>query len=416
MKPSRVAILFDSHTPYLAFRVNALQEALKLSGLTDRIELHVILIAADWASYGWGAEDLQQKYGVPVHVLSKEFYGLGFRSFLHPALPRVLAKLLTLYYRLRPKITLVGGYDRPTSLFCRLLSYPLLAKVGVMHDSRFNDAESYSKNIWLELAKSFAVRSYSFFMCSGRECADYTRFLAGARKPVYTEAWNIVDNEGIARAADDASHDEELLGRLGLKAGEPYYFCPARFVAKKNLPFVIAAHSDYARSSQDQNSPPSTLVLCGQGPDKALVQQAISHHSNPGAVKICDWLPYELIPRACRLSSAVVLASHYDQWGMTVNETLSSGTPVLVSNRCGAHELVQNDINGFTFSPTDKAHLSALFLNLHRTPQCVDRLRAACRGSMARFSIRQFIQQYLQMFRDNGLLAHEAGKSIPACD
>lgn len=26
-------------------------------------------------------------------------------------------------------------------------------RVGVLHDSRFNDAESYAKNLWLEFAK-----------------------------------------------------------------------------------------------------------------------------------------------------------------------------------------------------------------------------------------------------------------------
>lgn len=405
MKPHRVAILFDSHTPYLAFRVNALQGALAARGLLDQIELHVILIAADWSSYGWSAQDLQDKYLVPVHVLSREFYGLGFRSFLHPGLPKVMAKLTALYYRLRPRVTLVGGYDRPTSLWCRLLSYSLLAKVGVMHDSRFNDAESYSKNIWLELVKSLAVRRYSFFMCSGQECADYTRFLAGAKKPVFTEAWNVVDNEGIARAADDGSKDIELLARLGLKSGDPFFFCPARFVAKKNLPFVIAAHSDYARTARAANLPPYPLVLCGQGPEKNAVQDAISHHHSPDLVKICDWLPYEFIPRASRLSTAVILASHYDQWGMTVNEALSAGTPVLVSDRCGAHELVQNDVNGYTFSPSNRAHLTTLIEQMAHAPGVLNRLRAQCAASMARFSIEQFTEQYLKLFKDCGLLS-----------
>lgn len=67
-----------------------------------------------------------------------------------------------------------------------------------MHDSRFNDAESYSKSIFMEAAKIPFMRLYHFFMCSGQECVDYTRFLAGPRRPAYHAGWNVLDNEDIA--------------------------------------------------------------------------------------------------------------------------------------------------------------------------------------------------------------------------
>ncbi len=254
MKPHRVAILFDSHTPYLAFRVNALQRELVRLGLDKQIELHVILVAANWSSYGWDTKDLQGLYEVPVHVLSKEFRGLGFRAFFNAALPAILAKLTTLFFRLRPRLTLAGGYDRPTSLFCRLLSYFFFAKVGVMNDSRFNDAESFSKNAALEFIKSLVVARYSFFLVPGRESADYHHFLGGRKKPVFTEAWDVVDNEGIAKAADDATHDAEIRERFGLSEGVRFFFLPARFVAKKNIPLVLRAYASYLAHLGGQRS------------------------------------------------------------------------------------------------------------------------------------------------------------------
>lgn len=403
MKPQRVAILFDSHTPYLAFRVNALQRELGKLGLRGHIELHVILIGADWAEYGWAPQGLQGLYDVPVHVLSKEFHGLGLRSFFHRTVPGNLLKLAALYYKLRPRITLTGGYDRPENIWCRILSYPLFAKVGVMHDPRFNDAESFSKSIFLEFIKSLVVARYSFFMCSGRECADYSRFLGGAIKPVYTEAWDVVDNEAIGRSADDPSHDAEILQRFGLSEGTPFFFCPARFVPKKNLPFLLHAYSRYVRDL-GPGSTPQHLVLCGQGPEKDRIEQIIREESLTGLVTLCKWLPYEFMPRACRLSTALILASTHDQWGMTVNEALSAGTPALVSNRCGAHELIKNNVNGFTFSPNDGHHLTTLLRQLHDDTALVARLKAACATSMQSFSIRQFLDRYLALFSHYGLL------------
>jgi glycosyltransferase involved in cell wall biosynthesis len=401
MKPHRVAILFDCHTPYLAFRVNALLRELVRLGHDKHIELHVILVAADWSSYGWVPQKLQELYDVPVHVLAKEFHGLGLRAFFHPSLLKVLPKLATLFLKLRPRLTLAGGYDRPTSLLCRVLSYFFLGKVGVMNDSRFNDAESFSKSAPLEFIKSLVVSRYSFFLCPGRESADYHRFLGGKNKPVFTKAWDVVDNESIAKAADDSTHDAEIRQRFGLADDAKFFFLPARFVAKKNIPFVLRAYASYLRML---DAAPQKLVLCGQGPDKELIEATIRELSLEDHVKLCEWLPYEMMPRACRLSTALILASTHDQWGMTVNEALSAGTPVLVSNRCGAHELVENNVNGFTFDPTDAAHFLYLLRQLHGDPALLARLRSNAAPSMRRFSITQYLERHLQLFTHYGLL------------
>jgi len=407
MKPKRVGILFDSHTPYLAFRVNALQQELVARGFDRFVELHVILSGADEKSYQWDQQNLRDRYSVPLHVLTNTFHGLGLHTFLHPSLPKIFTKLTLLYFRLRPRIMFVGGYDRPESLFCRLVSYFFFSKVGVMHDSRFNDAESYSKSIWLEFAKNFIVGRYTFFTVPGHECADYTRFLGGRRKPVYMGAWNVVDNEGIGRAAEDGSRDAEIYERFSLTPGSPYFFLPARFVVKKHLPFVIRAYREFLKGLTTDRASAQSLVLCGHGPLKSEIEALISELGLGDKIKLCEWLPYELMPRAGRLSTALLLPSLHDQWGMTVNEALSAGAPVLVSDRAGSHELVRNNVNGFTFSPYDAEHLTGLLTQFHREPELVARLRSAAAPSMERFSIKQYVAQHVKLFRDYGLIPPE---------
>ncbi len=156
-------------------------------------------------------------------------------------------------------------------------------------------------------------------------------------------------------------------------------------------------------------------MLCGQGPEKDTIEREIDKElSLADHVKLCAWLPYEMMPRACRLSTALILASTHDQWGMTVNEALSAGTPVLVSNRCGAHELVQNNVNGFTFAPTDTEHLATLMRQMHDDPALVSRLRSHAAPSMKNFSIVQDLERHLQLFAHYGLVSESV--SHPAHD
>lgn len=401
MKPLPLLAIFDSHTPYLAFRLNALQEAIETRGLQDRLRLEVVLIGAEEASYGWEGEGLQHLYKMPLTVLSNQFRGLGMRSFLHPSVIPCLAKLFKILIRMRPKVAFVGGYDRPESMFTTLLARFWGCKTGVWNDSKFNDAESYGKSIWLEWIKSFMVARYDFYLCPGRESVDYHRFLGGRRKLAFTHGWDVVDNHGIAQLAGKAEHDPSIREALEVPEGE-FFLMPVRFIEKKNVLRVIEAYASYRNKL---TATPLPLVICGKGPEEERIRERIAEHDLSQWIKVVPWLPYDQVPRAARLSRAVLLASTHDQWGMIVNEALAAGAPVLVSNRCGAHELVRNHVNGFTFDPFDVEHLELLLHSLTTDTALAQRLRAAAAPSMERFSIDHWIDHHFKVLAHYDLLA-----------
>ncbi len=386
-------ITFDTHTPYLAFRVRALQAALQQRKWDGVVRLQVVLIALEETSYQWQAGELSSLYGgVPVRVLTDKFRGLRMRDWFRWTTFKTTCRMAWHYLKLRPRIALVGGYDRPESMALALLSILTRGKVGPLHDSRFNDAESHAKNIRLELVKSFILRRYDFFMCSGRECADYSRFLGGRDKPAFTSAWDIVDNEEIGRLADRTDRDDVIRKHLGLNAGEKYFFMPIRFLPKKNAALVLDAYAAAVRRAGPSAETFPHLVLCGQGP----LQQDLSDHIRRldlgATIHMASWLPYDEVPRASRLSLALLLASTHDQWGMTINEGLAAGTPVICSSRAGAHEIVRNYCNGFTFHPWDSEHLTSLFLAFAADPQLSERLRSNAAASVRSFSVDQWLE------------------------
>jgi glycosyltransferase involved in cell wall biosynthesis len=80
-------------------------------------------------------------------------------------------------------------------------------------------------------------------------------------------------------------------------------------------------------------------------------------------------------------STALVLPSHSEPWGLVVNESLSYGCPVVVSNVCGCSpDLVIDGITGYSFDVGDiealsKAMLSAVNMSTDRVGvarRCLD--------------------------------------------
>ncbi len=403
--PHQVLVTFDTHTPYLAFRVSRLQKALQERGLAEQVKLSVLLLAATEATYGWEAGDLSSLYGgVPVRVLADKWRHQSLKSFLQPSVWKSCLRAGWHFLKLRPKVTFVGGYDRPESLALAYLSVLTRGKVGPLHDSRFNDAESYAKSIGLEVIKGLMVRIYDFFMCSGRECAEYSRFLGGTKKPAYTAAWDVVDNDSISAQADGSERDAAILAHLGIQPSRSFFFMPIRFLPKKNGLMVLRAYAKYHAECLARGEKPAQLAICGKGPLQAEFQAEIASHGLAGEVTLNDWLPYTDVPRASRLSLSIILASTHDQWGMTVNEALAAGCPVLCSSRAGAHEIVQNAVNGFTFHPWHQEHLTALFQLVAHQPGLVESLRSNAQSSVEAFSITPFLDAYLDVLQRYGVI------------
>ncbi len=363
----------------------------------------MVLIAGKEESYGWDGEGFESQYGgVPVQVLSPTFRGLGLRGYFKISTLKTTVKFFVTLLKLRPKMVLVGGYDRPESMAAAFTGWLFRWRVGVMHDSRFNDAESFSKSVVLERLKSLVVRRYQFFMCSGQECVDYSRFLGGRKKPAYRGGWNVVDNVAIGEAADDGSADAAIYQHFGISKGDPYFLMAIRFIAKKNAVRVLEAYAlGCARSGADM----PRLVICGQGELEEEYRAAVERLGIADRVSIVPWLDYSQVPRAARLSTALLLASTHDQWGLIVNEALAAGAPVLVSNRCGAHELVKNGVNGYTFEPGDSEHLASLLVELASQPQRLAEFRSNAAPSMEGFAIEGFLDVYFEAFKHFGLIS-----------
>jgi glycosyltransferase involved in cell wall biosynthesis len=94
---------------------------------------------------------------------------------------------------------------------------------------------------------------------------------------------------------------------------------------------------------------------------------------------------YGELPAYYGLAAAFVLPSSVEQWGLVVNEAMAAGLPVLVSEVCGAAELVENGRNGYLFSPRTPASIASALARIHR-----DEPRCAVMGALSRDIVKQY--------------------------
>ncbi len=60
-----------------------------------------------------------------------------------------------------------------------------------------------------------------------------------------------------------------------------------------------------------------------------------------------------------------ILPSISETWGLVVEEALYFGLPVIISENCGARELIQNEKNGFIINPKDEINIRKTILKIN---------------------------------------------------
>ncbi|PMG97747.1 glycosyltransferase [Vibrio breoganii] len=122
-----------------------------------------------------------------------------------------------------------------------------------------------------------------------------------------------------------------------------------RFEKVKGVDLVLHA----AKYCSDNNIK-AHFTLVGSGTLESHIRNYISQF---GLEKTLDVrLPIDNANVVSELSNytALILPSIYDGWGVVVNEALSAGIPVIVSNKAGSSDLIKNSECGFIFDGKDE--------------------------------------------------------------
>ena len=169
---------------------------------------------------------------------------------------------------------------------------------------------------------------------------------------------DVVDNDFFMSGADRSRQHAEAL-RPELKLPPTFFLFVGRFIPRKGIATLLEA---YRRYSDAVETDKWGLILVGEGAERETHEEAMRGYP---LVKFVGSQFGEELCTYYGLSSAFILPSEVETWGLVVNEAMASQLPVLVSNRCGAgRALVEEGVNGWTFDPDDPEKLSSLLARI----------------------------------------------------
>jgi glycosyltransferase involved in cell wall biosynthesis len=262
----------------------------------------------------------------------------------------------------------------------------VLMLAGSQHDKKRN---------WIKEAyKRFCfIPKIGAVICGGIPHVKYARRLGMKADRIFT-GYNSVDNNFWgARAAEAKANIGEFSDATGLEP-QKYFIAVGRFIEKKNFEALIEQYANYRCNIEGE---PWRLVIIGDGELRPELEGKIEELGLSEAVKLPGYFSSDELAPYLGLAGAFILpSSGYEQWGLVVNEAMSAGLPVIVSDICGCCEdLVIEGKTGFSFSPDSIDSLGELMLRLSKNPIAREEMAQAALEHIGKYSPHIFAQNFI---------------------
>lgn len=361
----RLAILYINYGPYHLARIKSCHLLFKQKGW----DVVGIEFARHDHVYAWKTDI--QNLQIPIISIFGEQYDPNL-SFL-----RIYQKTTAVLNQIQPDAIAIAGYAEKVML-SSLLWCKLHHKAAILiSDSKEDDAP---RRWWMEKLKSLLVKSYQSALVAGKPHHRYLTQLG-------------MESDAIFFPCDVVGNDEfhpDRISKLLKPLDKPYFLAINRFVANKNIAFLISA---YTRYRQHQGDNAWDLVICGDGELRSQIEQQIRENNLQKSVHLPGFLQQQQLLPYFSHASCFIHSSTQEQWGLVVNEAMAAGLPILVSNRCGCYEdLVIEGVNGFSFDPENLEQLVEIMNKISTGAVDLNRMGKASLAHIQNFSPDNFAQ------------------------
>lgn len=246
-------------------------------------------------------------------------------------------------YDKSPYIIVGGAYHTPNLVIAAMISKLRSKKVFF-----FTERIPSSTNVFKRIFKQIALLPVKWFchalIAVGNDVREsYLEY--GVRKDAVVIPYN-VKADLFSKTRLDPAFAQNLKARLGGNQ-RLVLLSSGALIPRKGMDILIQAYHSLTKEIQQK----CALVIIGDGPEK---EKLVALAQNSPYIFIEGFKEKHEIPYYFSIADIFVFASHYDGWGLVINEALAAGLPVISSGSVtAARDLIEPGTNGYVCANND---------------------------------------------------------------
>jgi glycosyltransferase involved in cell wall biosynthesis len=292
---------------------------------------------------------------------------------------------------LQPQLVIVAGYYPRFQLLLALLLRLRGQRIGLRSDNTLRLTHLIGwRGWWRRQTVGRIQRLFHSWHPVGHQALAYLRELSGTERPSYRFAYAVDNHWFASHSAVERSGRAQWVADRGWPADAFVVLGIMKWTDREDPLTLVRAFAQLQRSCSR-----ARLLLLGDGPLRALVQQAITPIK--ALVDCPGYVAYSSLPQWYSYADVFVHPCPDEPWGVSVNEAMACGLPVLAAAGVGAgEELIEPGRNGLRFDNGDAATLARQLQHLASQPDQVRAMGSAARQTVEAWGYQASMAQMLQ--------------------
>jgi glycosyltransferase involved in cell wall biosynthesis len=255
----------------------------------------------------------------------------------------------------RYDLLVVNGYNEPALITAALAAKFTSVPVALRLDTPSFRVERPAKRALRRALYTTFRRVFDHFLPVGSSAAEFLEGMGVPREQVSLFPYTVDLDHFRQGSTISPARRRQLRQKHGLPEAEPVVVAVTKFHPRES-PW------DLLRAYCAMDSPSACLWLVGDGPERRALEDYARRR--PGVV-FGGYVPYPELPATYGVADAFVHPARYEPWGVSIQEALACGLPVLVSSMVGAaRDFVTPGKNGFIYRAGDPDELRRKFPQL----------------------------------------------------
>ena len=214
-------------------------------------------------------------------------------------------------------------------------------KIIIIYDGSSPEIDVTDSKIRI-FARRLMTRFTDAFLTNTVKGKNYlTDYLNAGSNQVFARPYLVASKKFLSKKSELNDPAEDLK--------HPVFLYIGLLVKRKGIDFLLNACSELRKKGFNK----FTLLVVGDGEDRSELETLTRELGIDENVKWTGWVDYESLGHYFDVSDVFVFPTLEDIWGTVVTEAMSCGKPILCSRLAGAHEMVTEGENGYTFDPVE---------------------------------------------------------------
>jgi glycosyltransferase involved in cell wall biosynthesis len=261
-------------------------------------------------------------------------------------------------------LVVVSGYTQPFSLRLAFSGRLHGVRIGIRSDSILKYERAGWKRLLKRLGLPLLLKLFHTGHPTGSLAREYLRSYGMNDDRLFDYPYAIDDGLIGARLPISRANRATLRKEFSIPENAPVILAAVKFVPRED-PLTVLRGFAKATSAR----PYAHFLFVGDGELRPAIEEEIRHHAIPN-VHLAGYVPYNRLIDCFAASDIFVHPARFEQWGVSVNEAMECGVPVVTADSVGAAaDLIVPGESGDTYPVGDARALGNVLIRLIDEPE-----------------------------------------------